>query len=189
MTEAAPRLVWVDLEMTGLDPVTCTIVEIATIVTDPELNVLAEGPCLVIRPSDDSLARMSAFVRDLHLKSGLLDRIHASTTTLADAQRETVAFLEKHGSRGASPLCGNSVWKDRAFLEVYMPEVVTFLHYRMIDVSTLKELVRRWYPQPFHAPKKREAHRALDDIRESIEELRWYRSRVFIAPGGSAHGT
>jgi oligoribonuclease len=184
MAEAAPRLVWVDLEMTGLDPQTCTIVEIATIVTDSELTVLAEGPCLVIRPPDDALARMSTFVRELHVKSGLLDRIHASTVTLADAQRETVAFLEQHASKGTSPLCGNSVWKDRAFLEVYMPEVVALLHYRMIDVSTLKELVRRWYPPPFHAPKKKEAHRALDDIRESIEELRWYRSRVFINAGG-----
>ena len=190
MTEAAPRLVWVDLEMTGLDPVTCTIVEIATIVTDQELRVLAEGPSLVIRPSDESLASMSAFVRELHVKSGLLDRIHASTTTLADAQRQTVAFLEQHASKGASPLCGNSIWKDRAFLEVYMPDVVALLHYRMIDVSTLKELVRRWYPPPYHAPKKREAHRALDDIRESIDELRWYRSHVFVpVDDGAASGS
>jgi oligoribonuclease len=182
MVEAAPRLVWVDLEMTGLDPETCVIVEIATIVTDQDLAVVAEGPSLVIRPPDEALARMSAFVRDLHGKSGLLDRIQASTVTRADAERETLAFLERHAAKGTSPLCGNSVWKDRAFLEREMPEVVGFLHYRMIDVSTLKELVRRWYPAPFHAPKKKEAHRALDDIRESIEELRWYRARVFVPP-------
>jgi len=178
----AEALVWVDLEMTGLDPETCVIVEIATIVTDEDLAVLAEGPSLVIRPPDEALTRMSSFVRDLHRKSGLLERIQASTVTLADAQRETLAFLERHAVKGASPLCGNSVWKDRAFLEKEMPEVVSFLHYRMIDVSTIKELTRRWYPASFHPPKKREVHRALDDIRESIEELRWYRSRVFVPP-------
>lgn len=183
MAEAAPRLVWVDLEMTGLDPETCTIVEIATIVTDQDLVVLAEGPCLVVRAPDDALARMSSFVRDLHVKSGLLERIQASTVTLADAQRETLAFLERYATKGTSPLCGNSVWKDRAFLEKHMPDVASFLHYRMIDVSTIKELVKRWYPPPFHAPKKKEEHRALDDIRESIEELRWYRSKVFVPAG------
>jgi oligoribonuclease len=180
MGEPAPRFFWVDLEMTGLDPETCAIVEIASLVTDSDLAVLAEGPSLVIRPPDEDLARMSAFVRDLHARSGLLDRIHASTVTLADARRETLAFLEQHVLKGVSPLCGNSVWKDRAFLERYMPDVVAHLHYRMIDVSSLKELVRRWYPSAFHAPKKKEAHRALDDIRESIEELRWYREKVFL---------
>ena len=182
MADAAPRLVWVDLEMTGLDTEAGEIVETATLVTDADLTVLAEGPCLVIRPPDEDLARMSSFVRNLHVRSGLLERIESSTVTLADARRETLAFLEQHVPRGASPLCGNSVWKDRAFLERYMPDVVAFLHYRMIDVSTLKELVRRWYPPAYHAPKKKEAHRALDDIRESIEELRFYRERVFVSP-------
>jgi oligoribonuclease len=184
MAEQDPRLVWVDLEMTGLDPETCAIVEIATIVTDADLNILAEGPCLVIHPPDAVLARMSSFVRELHDKSGLNDRIARSTLTVDEAAAETLAFLERHAARGASPLCGNSVWKDRAFLERYMPSVVGFLHYRMIDVSTVKELVRRWYPPGFHAPKKKEVHRALDDIRESIEELRFYRSTVFVSPGG-----
>ena len=128
---------------------------------------------------------MSAFVRDLHVKSGLLDLIHTSTVTVAEAERDTLAFLQQHITKGVSPLCGNSVWKDRAFLEKYMPSMVGFLHYRMIDVSTLKELVKRWYPAPFHAPKKKEDHRALGDIRESIEELRWYRSRVFVPPAAS----
>lgn len=180
MSDPAPRLVWVDLEMTGLEPATCAIVEIATIVTDAELNVIAEGPNLVIRPPEGALDRMSAFVRELHVKSGLLDRIHATTTTVAEAEAETLAFLDQHGARGTSLLCGNSVWKDRAFLEREMPSVVAFLHYRMIDVSTLKELVRRWYPTRYHAPKKKEAHRALGDIRESIEELKWYRAQVFV---------
>jgi oligoribonuclease len=182
MAEPSPRLVWVDLEMTGLDQETCAIVEIATIVTDADLVVIAEGPCLVIHQPEEVLARMTPFVRDLHVRSGLLDRIAASTVTLDDAARETLAFLEKYGDRGTSPLCGNSVWKDRAFLEKYMPAVVGYLHYRTIDVSTIKELVKRWYPASYHPPKKQEVHRALDDIRESIEELRWYRARVFVPP-------
>ena len=184
MAEASHRLVWVDLEMTGLEPETCKIVEIATIVTDSQLEVIAEGPSFIIRPSDDALARTSPFVRELHEKSGLWARIQASTTTVEEAQAATLAFLEQHSAKGTSPLCGNSVWKDRAFLESEMPDVVKFLHYRMIDVSTIKELVRRWYPSGYHAPKKKEAHRALDDIRESIEELKWYRSRVFLPPLG-----
>jgi oligoribonuclease len=179
MAEAAP-LLWVDLEMTGLDPDTCVIVEIATIVTDQELNVLAEGPNLVIRPPDDALARMAPFVRELHVKSGLYDRMLASPITLEDAKRETLAFAERHVTKGASPLCGNSVWKDRSFLDKYMPEVTALLHYRMIDVSGIKELVRRWYGPTFQAPRKKEVHRALDDIRESIEELLWYRAKVFV---------
>ena len=180
MGDLADRMVWVDLEMTGLEPETCAVVEIATLVTDSELNLIAEGPCLVIHQSDEVLATMGSFVRDLHTRSGLLDRIRASATTLAEAEDATLAFLEQNAQRSVAPLCGNSVWKDRAFLERYMPKVVAFLHYRMVDVSTIKELVRRWYPPPFHAPKKREVHRALDDIRESIEELRFYRSRVFL---------
>lgn len=171
-------MVWIDLEMTGLDESSCAIVEIATIVTEPDLTVVAEGPSLVIHQPEDVLARMSDFVRELHERSGLLTRIRASTLSVADAEAQTLAFLEAHCDRGTSVLCGNSVWKDRAFLQRYMPELLSFLHYRMIDVSTLKELVRRWYPASA-APKKREIHRALDDIRESIEELRWYRANVF----------
>jgi len=184
MTDPAPRLVWVDLEMTGLEPATCAIVEIATIVTDADLNILAEGPNLVIRPPAEDLARMSTFVRDLHAKSGLIERIESSTISVSEAEEQTLRFLEKHAVKGASQLCGNSVWKDRAFLEKEMPRVVSFLHYRMIDVSTLKELVRRWYPVRLHAPKKKEAHRALDDIRESIDELRWYREKIFVPRPG-----
>ena len=182
MADAPQRMVWVDLEMTGLEPETCVIVEIATIVTDAELTVIAEGPCLVIHQPEAELARMNDYVRELHTRSGLLERIQQSTVSLEEAEAATHAFLEAHIPRGTTPLCGNSVWKDRAFLERYMPRVVGLLHYRMVDVSTLKELVRRWYPAPFHSPKKKEVHRALDDIRESIEELRWYRSRVFVPP-------
>jgi oligoribonuclease len=168
--------------MTGLDPETCVIVEIATIVTDQELNLVSEGPNLIIRPPDDAVARMIPFVKDLHTKSGLYDRMLASPVTLEDATRETLAFVEPHITKGASPLCGNSVWKDRSFLDKYMPTLTGLLHYRMIDVSGIKELVRRWYPAPYQAPRKKEVHRALDDIRESIEELRWYRAKVFVPP-------
>ncbi len=121
---------------------------------------------------------MSDFVRDLHERSGLLERIRASTLSVGDAESQTRAFLEAHCDKGTAVLCGNSVWKDRAFLQRYMPELLSFLHYRIVDVSTLKELVRRWYPTRA-APRKREIHRALDDIRESIEELKWYRASVF----------
>ena len=182
MADRSQRMVWVDLEMTGLDEDKCAIVEIATIVTESTLEIVAEGPCLVIHQPEEALATMSDFVRDLHTRSGLLDRIRTSTVTVAEARDRTLAFLAEHCERGTSPLCGNSVWKDRAFLQRSMPEIVSFLHYRIIDVSTIKELVRRWCPV-HEAPKKREVHRALDDIRESIAELRWYRERIFpLAP-------
>ena len=179
-------MVWVDLEMTGLDPATCVIVEIATIVTDSDLRVIAEGPCLVVHQPDEVLATMSDFVRELHTRSGLLERIRASTVPLEQAAAETLRFLEANCVKGTAPLCGNSVWKDRAFLERYMPEVVGFLHYRIVDVSTIKELVKRWYPAEHQVPKKKEVHRALDDVRESIEELRWYRAKVFSPPPPAA---
>lgn len=171
---------WVDLEMTGLDPASCHIVEIATIVTDGALAIVAEGPNLVVHQSDEVLATMSDFVRDLHTRSGLLERIRTSTVSLADAEAQTLAFLRAHVDKGIAPLCGNSVWKDKQFLERYMPAFCAELHYRLIDVSTIKELVRRWYPADFAAPKKKEIHRALDDIRESIEELSHYRAKVFV---------
>jgi oligoribonuclease len=183
MAESAPPLVWVDLEMTGLEPGTCTIVEIATIITDGDLRLIAEGPNLIIHQSDEVLATMNSFVRDLHARSGLTERIRSSSISLAEAEAESLAFVKKHTEPGKSPLCGNSIWKDRAFLEVYMPGFVKQLHYRMIDVSTIKELVRRWYPEPFQPPKKKETHRALDDIRESIDELRHYREKVFVPLG------
>lgn len=151
-----------------------------------DLEVVAEGPSLVVHQTDEVLATMSDFVRELHVRSGLLERIRTSTTTLAEASSQTLAFIEANCPKGTTPLCGNSVWKDRAFLERYMPEIIAYLHYRIIDVSTVKEIVRRWYPAEFMVPKKQERHRALDDVKESIEELKWYRTKVFAGPGGAA---
>ncbi|MEO7328681.1 MAG: oligoribonuclease, partial [Minicystis sp.] len=145
-----------------------------------DLRVIAEGPNLIVHQSDEVLATMSPFVRDLHARSGLTERIRSATISLAEAEAESLTFVQRHTEPGKSPLCGNSIWKDRAFLERYMPAFVKQLHYRMIDVSTIKELVRRWYPEPFQPPKKKESHRALDDIRESIEELAHYRGKVFV---------
>jgi len=181
MAEVSPdRLVWIDLEMTGLDPKKCTIVEIATIVTNSHLDIVEEGPNLVIHQPEEALAVMNDYVRELHTTSGLLDQIRTSSVTLEDATTQTLAFIKKHVTTGVVPLCGNSVWKDREFLDAYMPQVAAQLHYRMIDVSTLKELVRRWCPHR-EAPKKKETHRALDDIRESIQELAHYRA-LFVQP-------
>ena len=168
--------------MTGLDPDRCAIVEIASLITDQNLQIVAEGPCLVVHQDDESLAKMDDFVRQMHTRSGLLERIKTSTVSLSDAASATVAFLREHIDPRTAPLCGNSVWKDREFLVRYMAPVVEHLHYRVVDVSTIKELVRRWYPADRHAPKKREVHRALDDIHESIEELKFYRRTVFSPP-------
>jgi oligoribonuclease len=179
MAEASDRLVWVDLEMTGLDPERCAIVEIATIVTNVNLDVVEEGPNLVIHQPEEELAKMSDFVRELHTRSGLLERISTSNVSLEEATARTLAFLQRHVVKGTAPLCGNSVWKDRQFLERYMPDIAAQVHYRMIDVSALKELVRRWCPPECHAPRKKETHRALDDVRESIEELAHYRTLLF----------
>lgn len=173
-------MVWVDLEMTGLDPATSTIVEIATIVTESDLSIVAEGPDLIIHQPEQILAQMNDFVREMHTRSGLLERIRASSTSLDEAAAQTLAFLSEHCAPGSAPLCGNSVWKDRSFLERYMPELIRFLHYRIVDVSSIKELARRWYPAEMQAPKKKETHRALLDVRESIEELLFYRKTLFV---------
>jgi len=178
-------LAWMDLEMTGLDPAVCSIVEIATIITDDELNVTAEGPDLVVACPPDRLAAMEDVVRKMHTKSGLLPAIEASTTTLDEATSATLEFLKEHVEAGTVPLCGNSIGTDRRFLAAFMPEVDHWLSYRSVDVSTIKELCRRWHPEEFaKAPQKQSGHRALDDIRESIEELRYYRAAVFVAPPG-----
>lgn len=172
------RLVWVDLEMTGLDPEDCVIVEIATLVTDGALELVAEGPELVIHQPEEALARMQPVVVEMHTRSGLIERIRASKISLAEAEQQTAEFVAAHVERGTAPLAGNSVWKDKQFLDRYMPAVTGQLHYRIIDVSTVKELARRWYPGT-SAPKKKELHRAMDDIRESIEELKFYRANLF----------
>jgi oligoribonuclease len=175
-----------DLEMTGLDPFRHVVVEIATLVTDDELHVVAEGPDLVIGATPGQLAGMDDVVRGMHTRSGLLAAIEASTITLGDATAATLAFLRTHiPEAGTVPLCGNSIGTDRRFLAAQLPEVEAFFHYRSVDVSTVKELARRWYPEAVKAaPAKRGAHRALGDIVESIEELRYYRSAVFVPVGG-----
>jgi len=172
------NLVWLDLEMTGLDPKTCSIVEIAVLVTDPQLNELPGEFHAIIRTDRKVLEAMAPAVKQMHAKSGLTERAAASKTTLAQAEEGALKFISKYCSAGESPLCGNSVHIDRRFLYEYMPRFNDFLHYRIVDVSTLKELVRRWYPA---LPKmdKAESHAAMADIRESIAELKYYREKVF----------
>ena len=183
-------LVWMDLEMTGLDPARHVIVEIATIVTDDELQVVAEGPDLVVHQPAEAMAEMDDVVKVMHTSSGLLRAIEASTVTLEEAGRATLDFIVEHVPEPRTiPLCGNSIGTDRRFLAVHLPEIEEHLHYRSVDVSTIKELTRRWYPGALDAvPRKATAHRALDDIRESIEELRWYREHVFRPSPTSAEG-
>jgi oligoribonuclease len=175
-------LAWMDLEMTGLDPTTEVIVEIATLLTDDDLNIVAEGPDLVIHQPADVLARMGDVVREMHTRSGLLPAIEASTVTLDDAGAQTLAFLKEHITAARSvPLCGNSIGTDRRFLAAYLPDIEEYLHYRSVDVSTVKELAKRWHPAILGgAPRKAEGHRALDDIRESVAELRYYRDSFFL---------
>jgi oligoribonuclease len=172
-----------DLEMTGLDPSRHVIVEIATLVTDDDLAVIAEGPDLVVHQPDTALAQMEPVVREMHGRSGLLEAISASTTSLEEAGKATLDFLRQHIPEPRTvPLCGNSIGTDRRFLAIYLPDIENHLHYRSIDVSTLKELARRWFPAVVEeAPKKVTTHRALDDIRESLDELRFYRKRLFVA--------
>jgi oligoribonuclease len=185
------QLVWLDLEMTGLDIERHTIVEIACIVTDSELTALDDGIDIVVHQDADVLARMDDFVRKMHTKSGLLPLIGASDVSLADAQARTLAYVRSHVPAAATaPLCGNSIGTDRRFLDRYMHDLDTFLHYRSVDVSSLKELCRRWYPAIYSKrPGKSEQHRALDDIRESIEELRFYREQLFIPVASSTAAT
>ena len=173
-----------DLEMTGLDPDTDVVVEIATLITDDDLAIVAEGPDLVVHQPPEVLDRMGDFVRAMHTKSGLLEAIETSTTTLAEASEATMTFLREHIDEARTvPLCGNSIGTDRRFLLRWLPEIEEFLHYRSIDVSTIKELARRWHPEvASSAPEKTGGHRALDDVRESIAELRHYREHLFTRP-------
>jgi len=175
-------MVWMDLEMTGLDHTSDVIVEIATIVTDDDLMILAEGPDLVIHQPDEVLASMDPFVLDMHTRSGLLEAIKASTISLEDAGAATLEFIKLHVPEPMTvPLCGNSIGTDRRFLAAYLPDIENHLHYRSIDVSSVKELVKRWYPIVDAArPHGHGSHRALDDIRESIREMEYYRDRVFV---------
>jgi oligoribonuclease len=170
-----------DLEMTGLDPKRHVIVEIATLVTDDELNVLAEGPDRVIGASTEQLGQMDEYVTAMHRRSGLLSDISFSQVTLEQAGEETLAFIKEHAPQARTvPLCGNSIGTDRRFLAEYLPAIEEYLHYRSIDVSSIKELARRWYPGVLkHAPAKQMGHRAMDDIKESVAELSFYRSALF----------
>ncbi|MGW5053480.1 oligoribonuclease [Actinokineospora sp. NPDC004072] len=180
------RLVWIDCEMTGLDLGRDALIEIAALVTDSELNVLGDGVDLVIHASDEVLAGMPEVVADMHARSGLTDEVRASTLTLADAERAVLDYVRQHVPEVRSaPLCGNSIATDRGFISRDMPSLDAHLHYRMVDVSSIKELARRWYPRVYYAqPDKGLAHRALADIQESIRELRYYRGTVFVAQPG-----
>ena len=177
-------LVWMDLEMTGLDHTRDLIVEIATIVTDDELRVVAEGPDLVVHADEAALEAMDPVVVEMHTRSGLLTAIRESRITLDEAGKATFDFIREHVPEPRTvPLCGNSIGTDRRFLASYLPEIENYLHYRSVDVSSVKELVKRWYPDLTSAMQRKSGtHRALDDIRSSIEELRWYRGQVFVAP-------
>jgi oligoribonuclease len=173
-----------DLEMTGLEPARHVIVEIATLITDDDLTVIAEGPDLVVHAGPDELEAMEPVVREMHTRSGLLVAIEASTLTLEEAGRQTLDFLKSQvPAKGTVPLCGNSIGTDRRFLAAHLPEIENWLHYRSVDVSTVKELCRRWYPGVLaKAPDKKTAHRAMDDVRESVAELAFYRQTIFVAP-------
>ncbi|MGB1749844.1 MAG: oligoribonuclease [Dehalococcoidia bacterium] len=173
------NLFWVDLEMTGLSDEQ-VIVEIASLVTDSDLNILAEGPEIAISRTTEEMERMEEWPAKQHKKSGLLDRIAASDIDVAEAERQTLEFLKQWAPEKTAPLCGNSIWVDRKFLHKEMPTLENYFHYRMIDVSSIKILVDRWYPKSKRAPDKSGAHLALADIKESVEELRWYRENVFV---------
>jgi oligoribonuclease len=170
------NLVWIDCEMSGLDPQKERLLEIAVIVTGPELEPRIEGPVLVVHQSDALLHGMDAWNKGTHGKSGLIDKVKASTLTEAQAEQQIIEFIKRYVSKGASPLCGNTIGQDRRFLVKYMPQLESWLHYRNLDVSTLKELARRWKPDVFNAFKKRQAHTALADVHESIDELIHYRT-------------
>lgn len=175
MAQDPQNLVWIDLEMTGLNPDTDLIIEIATVVTDKDLNVLAQGPVLAVSQSESALAAMDEWNQKHHGQSGLIDRVKASNISDIEAERQTLEFLKQWVPERASPMCGNSICQDRRFLYRYMPQLEAYFHYRNLDVSTLKELASRWAPVLKDGFKKKSAHMALDDIIESIEELRFYR--------------
>ncbi|CAH0534619.1 Oligoribonuclease [Vibrio stylophorae] len=175
MVRSEQNLIWIDLEMTGLDPEQHKIIEMATIVTDAQLNILAEGPVIAIHQPQEELDKMDDWCTTTHTNSGLVARVQASTITEAQAVAQTIAFLEQWVPKGASPICGNSIGQDRRFLYRHMPLLEQYFHYRYLDVSTLKELARRWKPEILPGFKKQGSHLALDDIRESIAELAYYR--------------
>jgi len=176
---AGNHLVWIDLEMTGLDPEKERIIEMATIITDSELNLVAEGPVIAVHQPDSLLDAMDEWCTRTHGESGLTKRVRESKVSEAEAEQQTLAFLKEYLEAGKSPLCGNSIGQDRRFLVKYMPQLEDFFHYRNLDVSTVKELARRWRPDVLKGVKKQGSHQALDDIRDSINELRYYREHFF----------
>jgi oligoribonuclease len=180
------NLIWIDLEMTGLDPQADRIIEIATLVTDSQLNTLAEGPVLAIHQNDTVLAAMDDWNRKQHGESGLVARVRASDIDEREAELRTLEFLSHYVPGGKSPMCGNSICQDRRFLARCMPELEAYFHYRNLDVSTLKELARRWYPERIKGFNKTSTHLALQDIRDSIDELRFYRERLFVPAEASS---
>jgi oligoribonuclease len=182
MSQNEKNLIWIDLEMTGLDTQNDFIIEIATIVTDDQLNVLAEGPMLAIHQADEVLAAMDEWNTNQHGNSGLTQRVKDSKIDEAEAERQTLAFLEQYVAAGKSPMCGNSICQDRRFLARCMPKLEAFFHYRNLDVSTIKELARRWSPAVYDGFSKESSHLALDDIRDSIDELKYYREHFIKLP-------
>ncbi len=180
------NLVWLDCEMTGLEPEVERIIEIAVVVTGPDLTPRVEGPVFVIHQSETQLAQMDKWNRDTHGKSGLIEKVRASNTTEEQAQAQLIAFLSQYVGKGKAPLCGNSIGQDRRFLVKYMPQLDAFFHYRNIDVSTLKELAKRWRPEVYKAYKKKQRHTALADVHESIDELAHYRANFLQVPVADA---
>jgi oligoribonuclease len=175
------NLVWLDLEMTGLTIATDVILEIGTVITDGNLNVIAEGPSFAIHQPEEKLAAMGKWCQDQHSRTGLIEAVRNSTISLQQAEEQTLAFIKEHCMPGTGVLSGNTVWQDRVFLDKYMPSISNYLHYRIIDVSSIKELVKRWYPDNKYIEfKKSDRHRALSDVYESVEELKWYRRNFFI---------
>ena len=179
MSSKNHNLIWIDLEMTGLNPDTDRIIEIATIVTDSNLHVLAEGPVFAIHQPDEVLQAMDSWNTKQHNSSGLVDRVRASKITKEEAEKETLAFLKEYVPAGKSPMCGNTIYQDRRFLVRHMPELEKYFHYRLLDVSTIKELALRWAPRVYAGLQKDSKHLALDDIKDSIEELKYYRANLF----------
>lgn len=173
------NLVWIDMEMTGLEPKTCVVLEIATIITDAQLNIIEQGPVIAVHQSDEILENMDEWCTKTHGESGLTQRCKESKMSVLDAEKATLDFIKKYVPERKSPLCGNSIGQDRRFMVEYMPSLESYFHYRNIDVSTIKELVNRWQPELMQGLVKKGVHLALDDIKESIDELRYYRKHVF----------
>ena len=180
MPQSSNSLVWMDLEMTGLYPEKDRIIEMATVITDPDLHIIAEGPVLVIKQPDELLDGMDEWNTRTHTKTGLIQRVRQSSTSEREAEIETLDFIQRHTIKNRAPLCGNSICQDRRFLYRYMPELSDWLHYRNIDVSSFKEVARHWAPSILSGFEKRGAHQALEDIKESIEEMRYYRNNLIL---------